>query len=119
MTDRDSVSILRAEPIPPYHCRIGETFTAVILVQSAPNREMICPHDPAVKTPDEHSNISIGHDSNKYASSALNPGICPLPIGHRMLVLHPWSVCPKDSLRALRNVSDSHFIVTRKGRARA
>jgi hypothetical protein len=80
---------------------------------------MICPHDPAVKTRDEHSNVSIALDSNEHGFSALNPGIWPLLIGDRMLLQHPWYARPGDPVRALRNVNHSHFIVTRKGRARA
>jgi hypothetical protein len=43
------------------HCRIRETFTAVILFQSAqnPNRVMMRPHEPAVKTPDGRIQWSI------------------------------------------------------------
>jgi hypothetical protein len=112
------VSIRLAEPIPLDHCPLRDAFTAVILIQSAPNRAMIYPHDPAVKTSDEHSNLSIALDSNEHGFSSLNPGICPLLIGDRMLLLHPSSVRAGDPVRALRDVNHSHFIVTRKGRAR-
>jgi hypothetical protein len=61
----------KAEPIPPYHCRIRETFIAVILIQSAPNRAMICPHDPAVKTPDEHSNEHLHPETRDLSSSVV------------------------------------------------